>query len=466
MKRFSLYAGLAAVVLGLSACTEDYKNWAAPQSNAQQDALPTVTAVIGNGTDAAVVYNDAADDLNVAVYQGASDENVSDVKFSQALLNGTYEVAFTQDGNNINLSKADLDAAVRQLTNSRAYIDNALTFSLKGAAVDGEGQAVRVETNAIDFTYRPIPTPDVEEEYYLVGGFNNWNLSPSGSIKMEAKGNGVFEAVVNDVPENCYWKVFGKAAVEAADWDYGFGHDGSDYKELSGLVNWFEELGHQTDGLLIEAGGNYRFTFDAVNMTYSVTPAVTELYVPGNGNGWKPESAPMLCITGDGSIQGFAYIDGEFKFTLARNWSDGELNWTNFTSVPEGYAKGDGDGNTNIKPADSGYFFLKVNVAGKSLEATKTEWGIIGPAQAGGWGEDTDMTFDAENECWTATLALAADEFKFRANDAWDINVGGAADDLQPDGGNLRIDEAGTYTVKLYLSRKSGDKYYCTIEKQ
>lgn len=75
--------------------------------------------------------------------------------------------------------------------------------------------------------------------------------------------------------------------------------------------------------------------------------------------------------------------------------------------------------------------------------------GIIGPAQAGGWDNDTDMTYNAEKGTWEATVELAADEMKFRANDAWDINWGGSLDALTQGGANIKV-EAGTYVIELH----------------
>lgn len=98
------------------------------------------------------------------------------------------------------------------------------------------------------------------------------------------------------------------------------------------------------------------------------------------------------------------------------------------------------------------------------MEAVPVAMGIIGPAQAGGWDNDTDMTYNREEGCWEVTIELAADEFKFRANDGWDINVGGSLDNLTPGGDNIRNATAGTYTVKLYLNRQNGEKkMYATL---
>ena len=93
-----------------------------------------------------------------------------------------------------------------------------------------------------------------------------------------------------------------------------------------------------------------------------------------------------------------------------------------------------------------------------------TTIGIVGPAQPGGWDADTDMTFNKETHAWEATVTLAADEFKFRANDGWDINWGESVDDLKQNGANLRINEAGTYFIQFFPLCES--KSYCIITKQ
>jgi PKD repeat protein len=77
------------------------------------------------------------------------------------------------------------------------------------------------------------------------------------------------------------------------------------------------------------------------------------------------------------------------------------------------------------------------------------------------------MSYNMADDCWEITTDLNADEFKFTTNGSWDINLGGnSVDDLTEGGPNLRINEAGTYTIKLYPSRTQSNKMYATIEKK
>jgi hypothetical protein len=70
------------------------------------------------------------------------------------------------------------------------------------------------------------------------------------------------------------------------------------------------------------------------------------------------------------------------------------------------------------------------------------------------------MTWDAANKVMKATLALTAGTIKFRANDAWDLNLGGTVDALTPNGANIPVAVAGNYTITLDLAANK-----CTITK-
>jgi hypothetical protein len=92
--------------------------------------------------------------------------------------------------------------------------------------------------------------------------------------------------------------------------------------------------------------------------------------------------------------------------------------------------------------------------------AVATDWGVIGSATPGGWDNDTDMTYDPETGIWSVTLDLIDGAFKFRANDGWDINLGGDLNNLSYNGSDIPITE-GNYTITLDLSNPQ--QYSATI---
>ena len=194
---------------------------------------------------------------------------------------------------------------------------------------------------------------------------------------------------------------------------------------------------------------------NVISMT--VTPydqpiVITYLYVPGAYQNWTPSNAPSLGSTDTKNYEGYIYFsvaNGEYKIT-----SDPDWDHTNY-----------GDGGTNALSTsggnlklsgDAGYYLVKVNLPALTYSTTPMTWAIIGAATPGGWDNETALTYNSTDNTWEiASLALTADEFKFRANNNWDINMGSDPDGgafLSYGGGNLKVPEAGNYKVVLDLS--------------
>ena len=89
--------------------------------------------------------------------------------------------------------------------------------------------------------------------------------------------------------------------------------------------------------------------------------------------------------------------------------------------------------------------------------------GVIGDATSTGWDADTDMQFNTEKQRFYVDVTLADGTIKFRANDGWDINLGGTFAALEPNGANLSVAEDGTYEVVLDLSNLP---YKATVTKK
>jgi hypothetical protein len=94
---------------------------------------------------------------------------------------------------------------------------------------------------------------------------------------------------------------------------------------------------------------------------------------------------------------------------------------------------------------------------------TANRWGVIGDATPGGWSTDTNMTWDAVNGVLKVTLPLTVGAIKFRANDDWAINLGGAnLGALTQGGDNIAIAVAGNYTLTLNVLKAVPS---CTVTK-
>lgn len=192
-------------------------------------------------------------------------------------------------------------------------------------------------------------------------------------------------------------------------------------------------------------------TSNVVSMTLVPYKAVkqTFLYTPGESNGWNQGASQMLSFNSDKQeYQGFAHLKGEFKFSAQPSW-DG-IN----------YGKGDKDGTlstkgdaVNLSVDKDGLYWVTVNVNDLKYTATLiTSLGVIGGMND--WGAQEALTPSEDFLTWTGNVTFSAgDEWKFRMNDDWGINLGGAQDKLELDGSNLTAPGAGAFTVTLDLTK-------------
>lgn len=204
-----------------------------------------------------------------------------------------------------------------------------------------------------------------------------------------------------------------------------------------------------------------------------VTPYTTEnpkLWVPGGyakasgyPNDWDPATSPQLSASAYGKVDFEGYVNfndanAEYKFTSFPEWK-GE------------YAAGATAGTialtgANLKIPAAGYYQIVVDTEKLTYKATATTWGIIGSATAGGWDNSTAMTYNKTTKLWSVVATLTGAEFKFRANNGWDINLGKLK--TAPDGSHLEYGgdnisvTAGTYTITLDLSSPRVYKYTIT----
>ncbi|GAA4320359.1 hypothetical protein GCM10023115_47300 [Pontixanthobacter gangjinensis] len=235
-------------------------------------------------------------------------------------------------------------------------------------------------------------------------------------------------------------------------------------------------LNFQVRAFVGSDGGNVVEQFSEV-VTVNVTlpegdaePELPKIYVTGNfavasgyAADWSPENGiPLAAEMGGTNYEGFINMDVEqpmYKFLPTNEGWDGNYGdagaeggaYTEVLASP-GVDAGTPDGT-------GGYFYVKADPEALTYSLTETNWGVIGNATPTGWDSDSDMTYDAENKVWTLTLDLTAQEapdngIKFRANDAWDLNIGdsGADGTAEFNGDNIGVPEDGNYTITLDLS--------------
>jgi hypothetical protein len=195
---------------------------------------------------------------------------------------------------------------------------------------------------------------------------------------------------------------------------------------------------------------NGRQSFASAIKKYTITPneLMAYLYVPGDYQNWSPNVAPKLASVDDKTYEGYVNLTSTngFKFTEAPDWDH-----TAYGDAGEGKISSSG-GNITLAPA--GYYLLKVNLAELTWTSTLiNSWGVIGDATPGGWDNSTPLVYDEAAKVWKATITFSGSgAFKFRANNGWDINLGGTGEFLNYGGDNINSPSAGAHLVTLDLS--------------
>ena len=191
---------------------------------------------------------------------------------------------------------------------------------------------------------------------------------------------------------------------------------------------------------------------------YNADVAFPVMYVPGDYQGWNPENemTVLKSVNFDNVFEGYVHIlpggTGEFKVNETNSW---DVNYGD--NGADGTLDQDGE---NIKVTEFGTYLMKVDLEAKTYELSDPlYWGIIGNATPGGWDSETKMSFDRDENVLTITEDLVEGEMKFRANQDWAFNFGGADGVLEADGANIAVSEAGNYTITLDF-RTPGEVLY------
>ena len=459
------------LLMSMVSCTEDFTDWAHPQTNPDEKAV----AFGDNGRVTPVDYVIKLADVKTETVKVAS---IVAPTTSNAAYTPVYKINFDGQSFDIdaegNMATADLANYIVEKYGKRPTqhdIDATLDAWMNNGAT-----AVKMATSAT-FQVKAIPeAPVIDEGYYLVGDMfntedvNGWNtVSAKQAFKHSDKDvyeDPIFTITFETTKANQYWKIIPKANVDAGNTDasaagvVGPKVDGDD-SMTGALTNGDAKAGK------IAKAGKYKLTINMMDYTYTIEEVNYDpfIYFIGATDGWtNAEQKLALVDDAKGVYTGYLYCadpngwGNQFKFQrVAGSW-DNEINSGAFSTF-SGAATSEG-GNIGVN-AGEGVYYFDVNLSEGTIKATKVEkMGIIGGFN--NWAGDAVMTWNAKEYCFEATnVGVTADGWKFRVNGGWDINLGGSINDLTAGGDNLSV--AGN-TVKLYPTRKTSDKIFCTVK--
>lgn len=458
MKKIAfLFAAL--LTLGFTSC-EDKSDLGKMQTNPQEAIMAAdgVSVKFGKGLEQSTLdLSNYQTDVNIPVIELEEAKDLPEgatVSFEMELATQPdYSDATVFPVTNGTVSATDWDAWFRsKLGKSPAAKDNYVRFAAYityGSVVSRVG-GPDVYLGAKKISVTPVPLDiKIEEAYYFIGTGNGWQLDTSMPFKHSNESvyddpvfTVAFEITEEQAAEGYWWKIAPKSAIESGEWGTVIGIESNGDESMSGLL-YDPEEGDPGAGCIKEAG-SFIMTINMIDMTYAIDK-MTYLYTPGNSNGWNQGESQMLTYDAEsGKFTGFAHLNGEFKFTNQPNW-DG----TNYGSTgTEGELSTD-PGAGNLNAAADGLYYCEVDIDNLTYTITPiTTWGLIGDFN--GWGSSVAMTSSEDFLIWTGEITVEeGNGWKFRANDDWAINLGGALTKLVANGDNLVLNGAGTFKITL-----------------
>ncbi|MDT3387855.1 MAG: DUF5115 domain-containing protein [Bacteroidota bacterium] len=359
MKKILLGMGL---VLLMASCSDNYTDWANPQSNAQEDAK-TVNLTV-NPASAIDFATLTADSVQLFV-PTVKAENGSTSSFTTLLYNADKSATQTIVANEKGIvSSAELEAAVVKLYGRRPSA-RTIPLDVTGYTLIN-GQSIK---NFGTTTATATPeAPVIESAYYLVGGINSWD-NTNTDYEVVNSGADVYEDPVftitlsaAQVEQGFEFKLNSKSGLGTWDKCYTATTDGTAGKIADG------NAGDNLKVDFVDGAKYYKLEFNMLDQTYKVTTmSDPELFLTGDHYGWGSTWKPLIPVydTAD-TFWTIVYLHSgeQFKFAPEAGW--GNDFGMQATIVDETNA-GVYDSGGNITITNAGWYLVKVVTGAKPI---------------------------------------------------------------------------------------------------
>ena len=468
----------------MGSCSDDFTNWANPQTNPQEDAItiPGFTATGAQAINFANVETDSVSTFTLseaALPAGFTLENARLELTPQGVENATKTTVNTSiEGKG---AVADLSAAVVSVYGKRP---SARTFDAQvyvNAVKDG--QAVLIDAGKINLVMTP-KAPFIDTNYYLIGdmfGSGKWTLDDCVKFShsdADVYEDPVFTIMFTTTDDNQYWKIIPQGNVDAGNiWAVennpkgvvGVEKDGDD--AMSGTLLTTTSKGEKANAGKIAKAGIYQMTINMMDYTYSIKQIAPEYYLVGALQSWSDQNMSCLMTAETAMVQNFTTKwtgDANMKIWLGSDFG----KWDNAF----GSASGDGvntaegklkaGGGAIVCPEKGAYYTFTADFSTMTYKWTKlanqnpTEFKNVSLIGVGGkWndGDDIDLKQEAPHNWYLAKQEIPAGGLKIRADHKWrdDGNWGFAEGQkyeskgtLITSGGSSNISvPAGTYNI-------------------
>ncbi len=480
MKKVIFISGLLLLGFSFVSCSDDYTDWASPQTNPQESAI-TLPGFSATGV-APIDLADVADGATVQTFtlstatlpEGAT---VGNTRMEVKPADDASREAITVDAEDGFASKEDLQATVEETYGKRPEAREFSAQVYSDIIIDG--QSFLVDAGVISLTITP-EAPFISSAYYLVGDMCGWDEDTM--IKFSHSDEDVYADPVFTVTFNTesgkYWKIIPQSNIDSGD----FWHEGYDGvvgvaidgdNSLSGNLVAVEGVGAGR----IDAEGYMKMTINMMDYTYVIEEMASEYYMTGNPNGWASDYSALFFPLSKTEYSYTSYYTGSWDFKF---WAlDDVGNWDYIYGCP---AANDNDGAWNgtivysdgdqstigcITPPSAGYYTVTINMSSMTYSwemldnQAPTEYGLVSiTGDFNGWGDYIDMTQVAPHNWYVETNIPSDGGLKFLVNHEWDVNWGADQDvgDVnygigEQNGSNITV-PAGNY--RIYLNDING----------
>lgn len=320
-----------------------------------------------------------------------------------------------------------------------------------------------------EVTIKPIALDHViEDAYYLVGSFCNWDVKKGIPFIKNEEGNVYdhpnFQVKIDVTAEQAaagglFWKVVPKSAYDAGTWAGAYGSIAGD-SNLSGSLTPAPET--ETEAGLILEEGPYIIHINMETLRYNIDRALDYLWVvtPGTST-TKFDLMQRLTNNGDYThyegtspmrynfyLAGQASKNGVFFHLEGESNKDGKGTYSGMMSTTTTKTMKVGD--------DLALYYVTANINEMTWKATQIHTlNLVGAFNGWNQKEAPALTHNAKFSVWTITETFKeAGEFKFCVDNDWKLSYGssdGTFNTVKQNGGNYKMTEAGTYTLTLHF---------------
>lgn len=420
--------------MSMVSCTEDYTDWANPQTNPEEEAV-----AFGDGSVTPVEVINLADVTGDKVKVASI---VAPTSTKDSYKSSSFKINFDGQSFDIdadgNMAKADL---VNYITGKygKRPIERDIDATLD--AWQSNGSIAAKMATSETFQVKAVPeAPFIDAAYYLVGNLTEWGLDTKlkfAHSDADVYKDPVFTLMFTTTKDDQYWKIIPQGNVDKGNiWAVendpkgvvGVETDGDD--AMSGKLLTTTSTGVKAYAGKIAKAGMYQMTINMMDYTYTIKQIAPEYYLVGKLQGWDIENKTCLMYAETPMVQSYTTQwndDANLKIWLGSDWGV----WENAYG-----AKDDGDNSVEGKIAGSGaivcpepgaFYTFKVDFSTMTYKWTKLEnqnptayenVSLIGVGGKWNDGDDIDMTQVAPHN-WFIEKTIPEGSFKIRANHEW-----------------------------------------------